>query len=116
MEAINFKLFILFLLATTGLTFITNRSKLLAPFRELITKQYVKRENARLIDHKKVYDILFWWWLNEIFTCYMCMCMYTGSLMAFLSYLSLSLPRIVYVMYPFASIPVACIVIQHWIK
>lgn len=116
MEVINFKLFVIFLLATTGLTLITNRSKLFQPVREWITKQYVGRENDRLMAQKKAYTVLFWWWLHEISTCYMCASIYTGSVMAVLSYLSLSLPWLTYVLFVFASVPVATLIIQHWVK
>ncbi len=117
MEVINFKLFIIFLLSTTGLTFITNRSKLFQPLREWITQQYIIRENERLGGSKKYrFSIHIFWWMAEVSGCYMCASMYTGSLMAIISYLSVSLPWVIYVMYPFASVPVVCIVIQYWIK
>ncbi len=117
MEVINFKLFIIFLLATTGLTFITNKSKLFQPVREWVTQHYIVRSNKRLAGSKDyAISIFFWWWAAEVLSCYMCASMYTGSIMAILSYLSISLPWIIYLLYPFASVPVVCIVIQYWTK
>lgn len=116
MESINFQLFVIFLLATAGLTFITNRSKLFQPVREWITKKYVEKENTRLMAGRKPYTTLFWWWAHEVSTCYMCASVYTGSIMAILSYLSLSLSWILYIQYVFSSVSVVTIIIQHYVK
>jgi len=116
MEEINFSLFTVFLLATTGLTFITNRSKVFQPVREWVKDQYVKKENDRLMHDKKSWIIPILWWANEVLGCYMCASMYTGTLMAIVAYLSTIFPYVVYVMYPFASVPIVTIIIQYYVK
>ncbi len=117
MELTSFQLFIVFLLATTGLVFITNKSKLFQPVRSVITNKYVNIENRRLMNNSKMsFKVLFWWWLSEIFSCYMCMSFYMGSIVSVLCYFSIYIPWIIYIILPFASTPVVCIVVQHWTK
>lgn len=107
--------FIIFILSTTGITLILTRSKLLRPIRARITEKYVKQSNLRLLMNKLEYKG-FWWWLNEIFNCYLCMTPYTGTLCAILIYLSQYYPIIIYSLYPFAAVPLASLMIQQWIN
>jgi len=101
---------IIFFLATTGLTFIFNKSKLFSSFRDWVKARYTDCLNKQ----NKSIACKFWWWLNSIFECYMCMSVYTGIIVMGLIWLSLYFEWVIWVTYPFAGVPVVSLIIQHW--
>lgn len=109
MELINL---LIFFMATTGLTLILTKSKLFSATRKNIATQRAASFNKKATGLKTK----FWWWLDSIFECYMCMSVYTGIIVTGIIWLSLYFPWAIWTLYPFAGVPVASVIIQHWEK
>jgi hypothetical protein len=102
---------ITFILATCGLTFITNKSKLFAQIRIYISDRYSKTHNKKLLYKKQSKMIFIWEWLENIFSCGMCMSIYTGTICVAVM---LFLPA--WVLYPFCATTAITIIFQYYDK
>ncbi len=104
------EILILFLLATTGITLIVTKSLLFQGIRSYVTGKYVDGTNAG----KK--RLGFWRFLCDILGCYMCFSPYAGSFCATVIYFSQNYPCLIYVLYPFAGVPLTTLAIQYYAK
>jgi len=107
---------LIYFLSVTGITLILCKSKLFTPLRSWISVRYMSVTNKRLIEKKPSATESFWWWLNSIFECEICMSIYIGIICAVVIYLSLYLHWIIYFLYPFAASPIVGIIIRLWQK
>lgn len=102
---------IIFLLATTGLTFITNKSTLFKPLRGWITTKCVDGGNARLIYNKKSMTLWFWMWAEGVLACGMCASIYTGAICASVIYF---IPQYISILFPFCATTVITLIFQRY--
>jgi hypothetical protein len=98
---------IVFLLASVGVTFIANKSKLFLPIRVFISDNYAKSSNKK----SKGRFLFMWKWLESILSCPMCFAPYAG-IICILSVIYLP----IWVLYPFSAVPVVTLIIQYYEK
>ena len=102
---------IIFLLATTGLTFITNKSTIFKPLRTWVSENYIERVNKKLIDKEKFRLLFMWAWAEGILNCGMCMSVYTGTICALVIYFGYTI-----FLFPFCATTIVTLIFQYYDK
>ena len=110
--------FLIFILATTGLTMICVKGKIFTRLRSWITNQYTQKENFRLMKdstNKTPYRG-FWKWQSDIWGCGMCFSMYAGTVCAGAVFLMEHYEWIKYFLYPLCAVPIVAFAVKFWEK